>query len=247
MLRLALALIVSASLFTPARADAPANPPPPNPAQPPNTLTEQEKKDGWVLLFDGKTTAGWRLLGGDAIPPDRWAVRDGLLVHLPTKGGGKDIIYDKPVEHFELSWEWRVPKPNGNSGVKYRVQETKGKSGAFGPEYQMMADGDKADKGATGSLYDVIPPTNKKLAPEGQFNHSRIVVRGNRGEHWLNGQKTVEFEFWSEAFNQAVAKSKFKDPKAWAGNSKGFIALTDHGDEAHFRNIKLRELPANGK
>lgn len=208
----------------------------------PNTLTARESADGWVLLFDGKTPAGWRVLGGEGVPADVWTVRDGLLVHPPGKIGGKDLIYDRPVENFELSWEWRVPKPDGNSGIKYRVQETQGKGGAFGPEYQMMADGDKADKDATASLYDVLPPKNKKLVPPDEFNVSRIVVRGNHVEHWLNGQQTVAFEFWTDAFNEAVAKSKFKASKVWARNPKGYIALTDHGDEAHFRNIKLREI-----
>ena len=239
-----LAVVLCATLITSAvAADPPANSPNGAP-QPPNTLTDQEKEAGWSLLFDGKSTAGWRLLGGTAVPAESWAVRDGLLVKLPTKGGGKDIVYEKPVENFELSWEWRVPKSNGNSGVKYRVQETQGKSGAYGPEYQMMADGDKADKGSTGSLYDVLPPADKKLAPAGEFNHSRIVVRGDKVEHWLNGRRTVEFEFWTDDFNRAVAKSKFKDSKVWARTPKGYIALTDHGDEAHFRNIKLRELPS---
>lgn len=242
MLRFAFALAAFSSMFTSARPDAPAGP-----AHPAGTLTEQEKKDGWTLLFDGKTTAGWRLLGGDKVPAESWVVRDGVLVHLPGKGSGKDIVHDKPVENFELSWEWVVPKPKGNSGVKYRVQETQGKSGAYGPEYQMMADADASDKHATGSLYDVLPPANKKLAPAGQFNQSRIVVRGNKAEHWLNGQKTVAFEFGSEDLAKAVAKSKFKDSTVWAKNPKGFIALTDHGDEAHFRNIRLRELPATGK
>ena len=134
--------------------------------------------------------------------------------------------------------------PRRNTGVPpvLTMQETKGKGGAYGCEYQMMADGEKADKDATASLYDVLPPKNKKLKPEGQYNESRIIVRGNKVEHWLNGQKTVEFEFWSEAFKAAVAKSKFKDSKVWAREPKGFIALTDHHDEAHFRNIKIREL-----
>jgi hypothetical protein len=207
-----------------------------------NTLTEQEKADGWVLLFDGKTTAGWRQLGLDTFPAEFWVVKDGCLVHLPGKSGGKDIIYNKPVENFELTWEWRVPKKNGNSGVKYRVQETKGKSGAYGPEYQMMNDPGVTDKHATGSLYDLLPPKDKTLAPDGQFNHSRIIVRGNKGEHWLNGKKTVEFEFWSESFNAAHAQSKFRNSPIWGKTALGYIALTDHSDEAHFRNIKLREL-----
>lgn len=210
----------------------------------PNTLSEQEKKDGWVLLFDGKTTAGWRRLGFDTVPEGPWIVKDGALIHQTGKGGGNDIVYDKQVENFELSWEWIVPKPKGNSGIKYRVQETKGKNGAYGPEYQMMNDPGVVNKHSTASLYDVLPPTDVKLAPEGQWNHSRIVVRGNKSEHWLNGKKTVEFEFGSEALNEAVAKSKFKTSKVWAKEPKGYIALTDHGDEARFRNIKLRELKA---
>jgi hypothetical protein len=254
--RAVLSGIASVGLTAVALADKPVVPTPASPSPavaspaattpaagaPVNLLTEQEVRDGWVLLFDGKSTAGWRLLGGGAVPADVWTVREGVLVHLPVKGGGKDIIYDRPVENFELNWEWRVPKPNGNSGVKYRVQETQGKSGAFGPEYQMMADGDKADKDATASLYDVLPPTDKHLLPPGEFNVSRIVVRGDKVEHWLNGRRTVAFEFWTEAFNQAVAKSKFKGSPVWGRNSKGYIALTDHSDEAHFRSIKLREL-----
>jgi len=210
----------------------------------PNTLTEQEKKEGWVLLFDGKTTAGWRRLGFDSVPEGPWVVQDGALVHQTGKGGGNDIIFDKKFDNFELSWEWIVPKPKGNSGIKYRVQETKGKNGAYGPEYQMMNDPGVVDKHSTASLYDVLPPANVKLAPEGQWNHSRVIVRGNKAEHWLNGQKTVEFEFGSEALKQAVAKSKFKTSPIWGKEAKGYIALTDHGDEARFRSIKLRELKA---
>ncbi|MGC3996311.1 MAG: DUF1080 domain-containing protein [Anaeromyxobacter sp.] len=209
----------------------------------PNTLTEQEKKDGWQLLFDGKTTTGWRRLGFDAVPEGPWIVKDGALVHQAGKQSGNDIIFDKQFENFELSWEWIVPKKNGNSGIKYRVLETKGKNGAFGPEYQMMNDPGVTDKHSTGSLYDMLPPVNAKLAPEGEWNHSRVIIRGNKGEHWLNGQKTVEFEFGNEVFNEALAKSKFKG-KEWGKQPKGYIALTDHGDEAMFRSIKILELPA---
>lgn len=209
----------------------------------PNTLTEQEKKDGWILLFDGKSTAGWRRLGFDTFPEGPWVVQEGALVHVTGKGGGNDIIYDKQFENFELSWEWIVPKKNGNSGIKYRVLETKGKNGAYGPEYQMMNDPGVTNKSSTASLYDVLPPAKIDLAPEGQWNKSRVIVRGNKAEHWLNGVKAVEFEFWTDDFKAAVDKSKFKG-KEWAKQAKGYIALTDHGDEARFRNIKLRELPA---
>lgn len=205
-----------------------------------NTLTDREKADGWVLLFDGRTTSGWRLLGGGEFPLNVWGVRDGCLVRLPGAGSGRDIIYERAVEDFELTWEWRVPRAGGNSGVKYRVPESPGKRGAFGPEYQMMADGEKADKHATGSLYDVLPPADKRLAPAGAFNVSRIVVRGNKAEHWLNGRRTVAFEFWTEDFKRAVGESKFKDSPVWGRTPKGYIALTDHEDEAEFRNIKLK-------
>lgn len=236
---MAAAFIVPAALAEPpkhaASADVAVEP------TPPNTLSEQEKEAGWVLLFDGKTSAGWRQLGGDKFPAENWTVKDGLLIHEPVKAHGHDIIYEKKVENFELTWEWVVPKENGNSGIKYRVQETKGNGGAFGPEYQMMNDPKATDKHATASLYDVLPPTGKKLAPDGQFNRSRVLVQGNHVEHWLNGVKTVEFEFGSETLEKAVAQSKFKG-KDWGRKATGFIALTDHGDEAHFRSIKLREL-----
>lgn len=232
MPRLALTIVLF-SLLSAARADAPAAP---------NTLSDQEKKDGWTLLFDGKTTNGWRQLGGGPFPADVWVVKDGELVHLPTKTSNHDIIYDKKFENFELSWEWMIPQKEGNNGVKYRVFEAKGKGGAYGPEYQMMADNDKADKGATASLYELFAPKNKKPTPPGQWFQSRIIVRGNHVEHWLQGEKTVDCEFWNDEFNKAFALSKFKTSKEWGRDPKGYIALTDHHDEAHFRSIKIREL-----
>ena len=236
MFRFCLTALVSIALLVAVRAEAYA------PVSPPNTLSDQEKKDGWVLLFDGKSTTGWRQLGADKFPADAWVVRDGALVHLPVKGS-HDLTWDKPVENFELSWEWRIPKVKGNSGIKYRVQEQKGKSGALGCEYQMMNDPGVVNKSSTASLYDVLPPAaTAKVAADGGWNHSRIVVKGNRGEHWLNGQKVLEFEFWSDDFKKAVAASKFKASAVWAKEAKGQIVLTAHGDEAHFRSMKLREL-----
>jgi hypothetical protein len=214
----------------------------PKPSAPLPTLTDAEKQAGWKLLFDGKTPAGWRKLGGGDFPADKWGVENGCLRKLPGKAG--DLIYEQPFENFELSFEWLVPKPNGNSGVKYRVQEKKGNSFAYGPEYQVMADGDASDKNATGSLYDVLPPQGKKLKGPGEFNESRIVVKGEHVEHWLNGVKVVEYQFGSEAFKAGVARSKFKNDPKWAAPARGYVALQDHGDEVWFRNIKARELPA---
>lgn len=222
-------------------ADAPSDA---KPAVPHNTLTQAEIDAGWKLLFDGKTSTGWRKLGAEAFPAEGWTVKDGTLHHAAGKGGG-DIIFDQKFENFELSFEWMIPKPNGNSGIKYRVQETKGKGAAYGCEYQCMNDPGKTDKSSTGSLYDVLPTNPEKVfkAPP-EWNHSRIIIQGNHGEHWLNGVKTVEWTFGSDEFKAAVAKSKFGKNPAWAADPKGYIAITDHGDESSWRNIKIRELPA---
>lgn len=206
------------------------------------TLSKQEKADGWKLLFDGVSTAGWRGLGMETFPSDLWKIENGCLHCL---GGKKinDLVTLQKYENFELSFEWMVPKLNGNSGVKYRVQEQKGHGFAFGCEYQCMYDPDATDKHASGSLYDVLPPVGKKLEPQGQFNRSRIIVQGNHIEHWLNGVKVIDCEFGSERLNAAIAKSKFKGTD-WGKKPLGHIALQDHHDEVWFRNLKIRTLPA---
>jgi hypothetical protein len=207
------------------------------------SLTDAEKQSGWKLLFDGATTEGWRGLGRDEFPKDIWEVKDGCL-HCRGGKNADDLVTVEKHENFELSFEWMVPKSMGNSGLKYRVQEEKGKGFAFGCEYQCQFDPDLEGKDASGSLYDVLPPTGKKLLPMGEFNQSRIITNGNHVEHWLNGVKVVEFEFWSDSFKAAVAKSKFKGSPIWAKDPKGYITLQDHGDEVWFRNLKIHDLPA---
>ena len=203
---------------------------------------DNENQAGWSLLFDGKSTAGWRGLGMNGFPTKRWEIRDGCLHCLGGAGRTNDIITERKYENFELSFEWRIPKPLGNSGVKYRVQDKKGDGFAFGPEYQCMNDPGVTDKQATGSLYDVLPPHGKKLASEGAFNQSRITVQDHHVEHWLNGVKVVEYEFGSAELKQAIAHSKFKNSPQWGRDPLGFIALQDHHDEVYFRNLKLRNL-----
>jgi len=210
------------------------------------SLTDAKKPAGWKLLFDGATTAGWRGLGINGFPHDQWAIENGCFHCLGKPGKTYDLITESKYENFELSFEWMVPKPMGNSGVKYRVQEQKGEGFAFGPEYQLMNDPGVTDKHATGSLYDVLPPQGKKLKPADEFNESRIVIRGSHGEHWLNGVKVVEFDFNSPQLREAVSKSKFKNTD-WAKNPLGYIALQNHHDEVFFRNIKLRELAASNQ
>lgn len=213
-----------------------------------NTLSAAEKKAGWKLLFDGKTTAGWRGFKQAAMPKGLWVVEDGCLKHLAThhQPGGGDIVTVAQFSDFDFQFEWRIA-PGGNSGVKYFVVEARGEPIAH--EYQILDDDKHPDAqiGAhrrAAAFYDVMPPNSKKvLKPVGEFNQSRILVHGNHVEHWLNGAKVLEYELESEALKAAIAKSKFKNVADFDKKIKGPILLQDHGDEVWFRNLKIRELP----
>lgn len=208
-----------------------------------NQLTDEEKAAGWKLLFAGKTTDGWRTFKKQSFPAIGWAVEDGWL-HCLGKGGG-DIISDAEFGDFELQWEWKMA-PAGNSGVKYFVTETR--NAALGHEYQMIddertGDADQADgKRVTASFYDVLKPTvTPPTRPAGEINQSRILVKGNHVEHWLNGVKVLEYECGSEAVKAAVAASKFKTTAGFGGKTKGHILLQDHQSEVWFHKVKIRE------
>jgi hypothetical protein len=206
-----------------------------------NTLTDAEKAEGWKLLFDGKTTAGWRGYKKDKCP-DGWQAVDGALVRV--KGGG-DILTVDPFGDFELSLDWKVA-PGGNSGIMYRVAETKGAPYETGPECQVLDDEKHGDGRnpltSAGSLYAVYGPSKKAAKPVGEWNRAKIVCKGNRIEHWLNGEKVVEAEIGSEDWNQRVAKSKWAKVAGYAKEPRGHIDLQDHGDRVEFKNIKIREL-----
>ena len=236
----------------------------------PNTLTELEKTDGWKLLWDGKTTAGWRSPKSDEFPTKSWRIADGVLTVDPglTNGeaeaqAGGDIITRERYANFELAADFKC-SPGCNSGIKIFVQpdispidkvtgKPTAKGSAIGMEFQILddarhpdaklgRDGDRTE----GSLYDLIPaPRSKKNMPIGEWNHARILSQGKRVEFWLNGEKTLEFERGSPAFRDAVAKSKFKDIPDFGEWADGHILLQEHGSEVSFRNVKLRELPAN--
>lgn len=219
---------------------------------PANDLTSQEIEAGWKLLFDGKTTQGWRGFKKDSFPSHRWRVEDGCLKHGQgdgsrdpiTGGGGNDIITTEMFDDFELSWEWRI-SPAGNSGVKYFISEQR--VGAIGHEYQIIDDSSHPDAGrgsnrTSGALYDLLDPENKVLEPVGAFNHSRIIVQGHHVEHWLNGLKVLAYELGSERLKAAIARSKFKDVEGFGTKFRTPILLQDHGDEVCYRNIKIRLL-----
>ncbi|MGC8830159.1 MAG: 3-keto-disaccharide hydrolase [Verrucomicrobiia bacterium] len=203
-----------------------------------NVLTDREKAEGWRLLFDGKTTEGWRGYRKQTFPTTGWKVEDGCLKKIAGERGG-DIITKEQFEDFELEWDWRLA-PKGNNGVKYFVTEQR--PGAPGHEYQMIDDSTiRNKKQATASFYDVLPPADHKpikMAPE--WNHSRLVVKGNTVEHWLNGEKVLQYECGSKEVMDAIAKSKFKNAEGFGKKIKGHIMLTDHGSECWFKNIKIR-------
>jgi hypothetical protein len=227
----------------------------------PNMLTDAERRAGWRLLFDGKTFDGWRGLGYDSVPTAHWKIENGTIRKLadgqvprlpdgqPAAGG--DLMTRDTHRDFELIWEWKISRA-GNSGVKYNVSEEISMANApnhaaLGFEYQMLDDSlhedNKVPSHRAGALYDLIPPNgNKVLKPVGEWNSSTIIFRGNHGEHWLNGQKIVEFELGTPVMDSLLAKSKYRDIKGFAEKRAGHIVLQDHVDEVFFRNIKIRRL-----
>ena len=225
----------------------------------PNTLSSQEKAEGWRLLFDGHSTTGWRSTHGPAFPSSGWEVKDGMI--SVTEQGGEeggnagDIITTRKYANFELTVDFRIT-PGANSGIKYFVDlhEVPGHEGhgsAIGFEYQILDDARHPDakKGRDGdrtlaSLYDLIPAAaTKPTRPIGEWNTARIIVRGAHGEHWLNGQKVLEYTRLTPEFRQLVAESKFHVYPHFGEAGDGFILLQDHGFPVSFRNIKIRELP----
>lgn len=225
-----------------------------------NVLTEAEKKEGWVLLFDGKSNNGWRGAYMETFPDSGWVVKDGMLTVLSSGGAesrnGGDIVTTQEYDNFELAFDFKLTE-GANSGVKYFVVEQKPKpqGSAFGLEYQVLDDDKHPDAkmGKNGnrtisSLYDLIPAKDKKVNPIGEWNHGRIVVKGDQVEHWLNGTKVVAFKRGNEEFRNLVSESKYAAPDynkngRFGEAPKGHILLQDHGDEVSYRNIKIRQLP----
>jgi hypothetical protein len=207
-----------------------------------NELTPQEKQAGWKLLFDGKTTTGWRGFNKKEFPAKGWKVEQGeLRLEGASKAG--DIVTDETFTDFDLTWEWKIPA-GANNGIKYFILEERGE--AIGHEYQMIdesTDEKMGDKHRTASFYDVLPPAkDKPLKAPGEWNSSRVLVQGNHVEHWLNGKKVLEYELGSEEVLNAVQKSKFKDVDGFGKKQTGRILLTYHNDPVSYRNIKIRPL-----
>jgi hypothetical protein len=206
----------------------------------PCILAAGSEDSSWKSLFDGKTTAGWREYGKKEFPKSGWVVEDGCL-KLFDGGRGANLVTEAEYEDYEFEWEWKLPA-KANNGVKYFVTEKRPSSP--GHEYQMVDDSTIRDpRSKTATFYDVLPlQVESPIKPPGEWNKSRILVRGNHVEHWLNGIKVLEYELGSPEVKAALQKSKFKDEPGFGDKIKGRIMLTDHGDEAWFRNMRIREF-----
>jgi hypothetical protein len=218
----------------------------------PNTLTQKERREGWKLLFDGKSTRGWRGAYQESFPTKGWRIEGGMLIVEPATGGeaanGGDIVTVGEYSNFELVLDFKLT-PGANSGIKYFVTEELPRTpgSAIGLEYQLLDDARHPDatKGINGnrtlaSLYDLIPAKNRNPKPVGEWNRARIIVKGRHVEHWLNGLKVLAFERGGKEFLAHKAESKFRDRKDFGEAAKGHILLQDHGNEVFFRNIKVR-------
>lgn len=224
-----------------------------------NTLSEAERRQGWRLLFDGRSTDQWRGVKLDDFPARGWEVADGELRVLPGNGGestnGGDIVTKENFSDFELVFEFK-PTEGANSGVKYYVDPdlNRGPGSAIGLEFQILDDERHPDAKAgvmgnrtMASLYDLIPAKpidveRRKDYRIGDWNRGRIVAKDGKVEHWLNGYKVVEYDRHSQMFDALVNYSKYKDWNNFGRWEQGPILLQDHGDAVAFRTIKIREL-----
>jgi sugar phosphate isomerase/epimerase len=228
-------------------------------AMPVNTINSEEKKARWELLFDGKSTKNWRGINQKSFPLTGWKLENGELIACAVGGAesgyGGDVISKKQYGNFILKWEWRMETKGGNSGVKYFVQEGIGtnKGYGYGLEYQLLDDKNHEwmlegkmkpnDYRTLGSLYEIYPASpDKHPNPLGLWNESMIVSDGSHVEHWLNGQKILEYERGGADFSAKIATSKFKDIPGYGVLPRGHILLQDHGGIIHYRNLKIKQI-----
>jgi hypothetical protein len=216
-----------------------------------NALAEAEKAAGWRLLFDGKSKSGWHGYNGQAV--DSWTVEDCALKSVGTEGNygsdkRADLATDAEYKDFEISLEWKASK-GGNSGVMYGVREDPKYDAAWktGPEYQLIDDVGFPEKledwqkaGANYAMH--VPSDQKRLKPVGEWNVTKILVKGPHVEHWLNGTKILEFERWDDDWKKRRDAGKWKDAPDYGAAETGRIVLQDHGSVFWFRNVKIRPI-----
>ena len=223
-------------------------------AKKPNTLTKQDLEEGWILMFNGLTSDGWRSHNGEKFPDHGWEVVEGTLHVIGSgrgeAGGGGDILFDRKFSNFELELEWKVSE-GGNSGIFYLAQEIPGDPvWKSAPEMQILDNEKHPDatlgvdgNRAAGALYDLIPGKFEAVKPAGEWNRARIMVYKGTVVHTMNGENVLEYHLWTDDWKNMVANSKFKDYEHFINPApEGYIVLQDHGDDVWFRNIRIREL-----
>jgi hypothetical protein len=193
----------------------------------------------WVSLFDGKTITHWRGFKETGVPAG-WKVVDGAITRVAE---GPDLVSREQYADFEFEFEWKVP-PGGNSGVMFRVTEALESTYHSGPEYQLLdnalhSDG-KNPLTSAASSHSIAAPNHDMTKPVGQWNQSRLFVKGPHVEHWLNGMKVVEYEMWTPEWKSLVQASKFKQWPEYGMKTSGHLVLQNHGDLVQFRNLRLR-------
>jgi hypothetical protein len=218
-----------------------------------NKLSSGDKKDGWQLLFDGKTMSGWHKYGGGAVG-SAWKIKDDYL-YLDTsikenwqvKDGG-DIVTDEEYENFDLQLEWKIAK-DGNSGIMFYINEDKARYNwpwETGPEMQVLDNNGHPDakiiKHRAGDLYDLISCSRETVKPYGEWNLAEVKCVQGKLDLYLNGENVVSTTLWDDNWKKIVAGSKFKNMPGFGTYRKGRIGLQDHGNEVCFRNIKIRKL-----
>lgn len=225
-----------------------------------NQLTANEVRKGWRLLWDGKSTNGWRGAKLDVFPDKGWEINDGVLSVLSSGGAesnnGGDIVTMEAFSDFELSVDFKITE-GANSGIKYYVDSNlnKGEGSAIGLEFQVLDDDKHPDakegkngNRTVGSLYDLIRAENtgssrgKNFKGVGQWNNARIISKNGHVEHWLNQVKVVEFDRFSQMFRALVEKSKYEKWENFGRHAEGLILLQDHGDNVSFKSVKIREF-----
>ncbi len=218
-----------------------------------NVLTDQEKLDGWKLLFDGTSLNGWKNYNTPGITG--WFVEKGTLA---ASGTGSDktgyIITDKQYDNFAFTFDWKISK-GGNSGVIYHVIEGKKFATPYltGPEYQLIDDIGFPEKlenwQMAGADYAMHPADAavKKLNSVGEWNTSKIIFNNGQVEHWLNGIKIVDFVAWTPEWLALKNSGKWTGAPEYGLSETGYIALQDHGSKVWLRNMKIKELPQKDK
>lgn len=212
-----------------------------------NALSPNEKKDGWILLFDGKTLNGWHNFKKTA-PGQAWEVKDGTLhLNVETKEGRGDILTDGDYENFHLVFDWKVA-PKANSGIIFMVQDKEPYQATWhtGPEYQMIDNVNYPsklnEKQLSASLYDLIACPAGFVRPAGEWNTGAILMNKGSLTFYVNGKLAISTSVWTDDWNKMIAGSKFIKEKDFAKFARGHIAIQDHGGEVWLKNLKIKTL-----